>query len=257
MLKYTNMDTAEKKQKRWELAIKFEGSEWKSSPKVFEEEFEESRQKFGAYFKEAESLLGVQENWKILDVGCNATCLSGMIEKGLHYGIDPLADELNIQERVPNFEIKNATGEKIPYPNEYFNLVVCVNVIDHTCDPTKVIEEINRVIGKEGYLIISVYIYNSFICLMRRLAEKVPGLRNVGHPHTFSQKDFEKLVGKYFKIMSSTVIYEGNGPLNFGKVQQMDTKLPPIQAFVSFINSKILGYKWFVREQCLICRKTL
>jgi len=113
-----------------------------------------------------------------------------------------------------------------------------------------------RVTTKNGYLVISVYTYNNFICLMRRIAEKIPSLRNVGHPHTFSQKSFEKLVGSYFKIISSTVIHEGKDPTDFGKVGKPINEPSPIQALVSFINSKILGYKWFVREYCLVCERT-
>jgi SAM-dependent methyltransferase len=244
-----------KKQKRWELAIDFEAHDWKNKPNIFEEEYVESREKFSDYFKKVEADLNVQEDWKLLDVGCNATCVSGMIKKGFHCGIDPLANELEIQKKVPAFEIKNATGENIPYPNENFDLVVCVNVIDHTIDPKEVMKEIDRVTKKDGYLVIAVYVYNDFICLMRKIAEKIPGLRNVGHPHTFSQKSFEKLVSSYYNILSTQIIYEGKDPLDFGKVENINNKLPFFQSLVSYINKHVLGYKWFTREYCLLCKK--
>lgn len=244
-----------KRWRRWILAQKFEVEEWKNQPNITENEFNESRRKYGTYLTELESQLGVQDDWKILDVGCNATCVSGIIKKGSHYGIDPLADELNLQERVPNFEIKNASGEEIPYQTETFDLVVCINVIDHTRDPKKVMEEIKRVIVKDGYLIISVYTYNRFICLMRIIAEQIPGLRNIGHPHTFSQKGFERLVDEHFDIVSRKIIYEGKTPLDFGKTQDVGDRLMPFQALVSFINSKVLGYKWFVRKYCLVAKR--
>ena len=249
------MVNSTKKQKRWKEAIEFELNEWKNRPQIFEEEFAESRQKYSDYFAVIETQIGVQETWKILDVGCNETCVSRMIRMGEHFGIDPLANELHLQEKISDFEIKNATGENIPYSNEKFDLVVCINVIDHTSDPNEVIEEIKRVTKKDGYLIIAVYVYNNFICLMRMLAEKIPGLRNVGHPHTFSPKGFEKLVESDYEIISRKIIYEGKDPLDFGKTQDVEKRLPFPQSLVSFINLRMLRNKWFTREYCLVCKK--
>jgi len=46
-------------------------------------------------------------------------------------------------------------GQKLPFPNEFFDLVICTEVIEHSHFPKKIVEESNRVLRNQGYLILS------------------------------------------------------------------------------------------------------
>lgn len=51
---------------------------------------------------------------------------------------------------ITNVEIKHATAETLPFPDNSFDLVVSVHVLEHVPDREKAIQEINRVLKKDG-----------------------------------------------------------------------------------------------------------
>ncbi len=48
--------------------------------------------------------------------------------------------------------IRNAHGESLPFPDEYFDIVYSANVLEHTADPQMVLHESIRVLRKGGIL---------------------------------------------------------------------------------------------------------
>jgi len=239
---------------RWEEAQKVELSDWENTRDIVGNEWQEAFNKYNVYFKRLEKKLKVLDSWAILDVGCNLTCVSRMIKAGKHYGIDPLADILEIQSKIKEFEIVNGIGEDLPYEKNLFDLVVCRNVIDHTHDPQKVISEVHRVLKDSQFLVLACYVYNPFISLVKNIGEKIKLFRNPAHPHTFTTMSLENLIAKGFNVIENEIIYEGKDPNDFGKVSTAKTKLPMVQRLILTINN-ILGYKWFVREYLLLCQK--
>lgn len=99
-----------------------------------------------------------EDSWKIdtfpclrgrlgrgLDVGCGPV---SVFEKTSNYitAIDPLMDEyrklISIDSKI---KYLNASGENIPFENDSFDYSYCCNVIDHTPNPEKMVEEMKRV----------------------------------------------------------------------------------------------------------------
>ncbi len=240
---------------RWEEAQDFELHDWKEQKDIVKKEWDEAYRKYNTYFTELENNLKVTEKWNILDVGCNLTCISRMIKKGNHIGVEPLADALKIQDAVPNVKIYQGMGENMPFDKEYFDLIICRNVIDHTHDPQKVILEIQRVLKPGGYFLLACYIYNPFISFVKNFGEGIKVLRNVGHPHTYTMKSLEGLIQNNFSVIDRKIIYEGISPNDFGKIDEVQDNLPLVQKLVMFVNDKILRNKWFVREYTLLGRK--
>jgi len=58
-----------------------------------------------------------------------------------------------------------ATGESLPFQNGCFNMIFCLEVIEHLTNPTKFLEEAHRVLGDNGKLILTTPNNNS--CLWR------------------------------------------------------------------------------------------
>jgi ubiquinone/menaquinone biosynthesis C-methylase UbiE len=101
----------------------------------------------------------IKSDTKILDVGCGISTVLHFVE-GKRYGIDPLACEYKRFYTYPEgINIQNGFGEEIPFPNEYFDVVFCSNVLDHVSDPAKTIEEIKRVLKSKGYFVLTVEIF--------------------------------------------------------------------------------------------------
>ncbi len=121
---------------------------------------------------------------KVLEVGCGlGTDAVEFARAGAHYtGIDltPKSIEL-VQKR---FQQQNLTGnfqvadaEKLPFPDNHFDLVYSHGVLHHTPDTQKAINEVHRVIKPSGKALVMLYHRNSYnyygnIMFFRRLGAK-------------------------------------------------------------------------------------
>lgn len=78
-------------------------------------------------------------------------------------------------------------GESLPFDDESFNLVACINVVDHAQSPTSILEEIHRVLKPGGLLAFSV----STLSVLGEWKWKVDRRRRpdywlyMAHPHTY------------------------------------------------------------------------
>jgi len=102
---------------------------------------------------------------RILDVGCgNGRHLIYMAKKGFNlFGIDISQKSLQILQDWLNREglqakLKKASVTQIPYPDEYFDVVVCLGILDHILikDAQKGIQEIERTLVSKGILFLGL-----------------------------------------------------------------------------------------------------
>jgi SAM-dependent methyltransferase len=84
----------------------------------------------------------------VLDVGGRLQPFRPLIEDrlGLYVAIDPVFEGL--------LDVV-AVGEKMPFRNESFDLVICTQVLVYVAEPRRVISEIHRVLKKGGHLFLS------------------------------------------------------------------------------------------------------
>lgn len=99
-------------------------------------------------------------DWKgrdVLDLGCAGGFMAeALASRGANVtGIDPAQQA--IEEARRHAKINNLTieynvgaGENLPYPDRSFDIVVCVDVLEHVADLQKVINEIARVLRPGG-----------------------------------------------------------------------------------------------------------
>ena len=101
-----------------------------------------------------------KERLKILDAGCGE---GHLIEKlnyknnnNLYYGIDIIQIFLQkAKERCPYATFKIMDLSKINFDDEFFDIIICTEVLEHIIKYKIVIEELKRVLKKDGYLIIT------------------------------------------------------------------------------------------------------
>lgn len=100
---------------------------------------------------------------KILDVACGCGDLSLRIaRRGCKvYGIDMSEDAVkfarSLSRRVKTaceFDIGDA--EHLPYPDGYFDKVVCSSALEHFNDDTKALKEMRRVLKLNGKIVLTV-----------------------------------------------------------------------------------------------------
>lgn len=99
-----------------------------------------------------------------LDIGSSAGGLSvALAQAGVDmHGIEPSSAGVQVSKmRAQRLGIENTTfvegvGEKLPFPNEMFDLIVSLAVIEHVQDVNKVLEEAFRVLKPGGWLYVEV-----------------------------------------------------------------------------------------------------
>jgi len=141
------------------------------------------------YLNEIKKIVDIHEDTKILDVGCGISTVLHFLN-GKRYGIDPLAESYkNLYKYPEDIHIQKAEGEKIPFIDKYFDIVFCSNVIDHVSDPQKVVDNISRVLNKNGYFVLTVELFDE------------QTQRGPTHPHSLTKTNIINLFSDRFKIV--------------------------------------------------------
>jgi len=99
-----------------------------------------------------------KEASSILDMGCGeGTRLAKIADKnGKIYGIDISKKAIEIaKKKYPQFNFRVGNLEKLPFPDNTFDLVYSAFVFEHLRNPEKVIKEGVRVLKKGGSLLIA------------------------------------------------------------------------------------------------------
>ena len=127
---------------------------------------------------------------KILDVGCGTAHLTNWIKlQGFEvYGIEPSAAMYNYaQENFPEIEIKQGISSDIPYPDNYFDLVVAFEVLRYLDrnENRKTFKEFHRVLKADGkFFVTQVNLFcTDFYFIFHQLKSIVCKLTNATHHH--------------------------------------------------------------------------
>jgi SAM-dependent methyltransferase len=111
------------------------------------------------YLDDIKAICNIGCDTKVIDVGCGISTVLHFVE-GERYGIDPLAREYRQLYAFPKgIDIRRGHGEKIPFPDGYFDIVFSSSALDHTVNPSKTITEIQRVLKSRGYFVLCVDVF--------------------------------------------------------------------------------------------------
>lgn len=94
----------------------------------------------------------------VLDVGCgNGIYTSWLAKKAAPgFGVDHNLPNLKwAKQEFPDAHFIMSGGETLPFPDQFFNAVMCTEVLEHTQDDRRTLAEIHRVTKPGGYLILS------------------------------------------------------------------------------------------------------
>jgi ubiquinone/menaquinone biosynthesis C-methylase UbiE len=96
----------------------------------------------------------LKTNEKILDIGCGrGECLTGFHKCGMNvYGIDQ-SDVSKKNYPEINFKFCDLMSEKIPFEDEFFDVIFSKSLVEHFYYPEKIFQEMNRILKKDGKII--------------------------------------------------------------------------------------------------------
>ncbi len=140
-----------------------------------------------------EALKEVKGKGKLVDVGCGIGRYGLKLKKmGFSvYGIDVNKEALKVcKKKGLNVKYSDVQA-KIDFPNNYFDVAWCTEVIEHLKKPKKALDEIHRILKKGGKLILTTPNTNIFYPKFNQ---------NPSHVQFFNMKSLLKLFGKKWEI---------------------------------------------------------
>jgi len=131
----------------------------------------DSRDGYRGPYAEYERLIAshLQPGKSLLDIGCGRTF--PMAEKWLTtgadiYGVDPVIDSGAILNGV---EVVQGSAEKVPYPDEMFDLIVSCAVLEHLEKPLPIFQEFHRLLKPNGRAILLTPNKYDYVSLAARI----------------------------------------------------------------------------------------
>ncbi|MBU0553617.1 class I SAM-dependent methyltransferase [Myxococcota bacterium] len=105
-------------------------------------------------------------------------------------------------------------GERVPFPEGFFDAIFCTNVLDHTDDPARVMSEIHRALKPGGVLILAVDLF---------FDDHHEDHRDLLHPHSFEPEDLPRLIERFERVLETTQS-DPKGKVGLGALVKGDTR---------------------------------
>ncbi|MCX6749295.1 MAG: class I SAM-dependent methyltransferase [Candidatus Pacearchaeota archaeon] len=197
-------------QKRWEIAQKDEKNFWdKDWKKSIKEDVNTLTEYWNYHKKILSNFIKISKEKNILEIGGGASPLINYLPKAKKYSLDPLMDYFIKNFKLPKgIRYIKGKGEELPFKDNYFDLVIITNVIDHVHNYKEVLSEIKRVLKESGIVYLSLDCHNFMLKIYRDVREKL-GVGDQAHPNTFTLEGIkDEFRDSGFKIIH---LQEGNG----------------------------------------------
>lgn len=144
----------------------------------------------------------VGSNKKVLDIGCyDGGLASRLIENNCEVvGIEINADLANEAKKYCNNVICDDVENiiNIPYENNYFDIILFADVLEHLKDPFSTIAKFNDYLKDDGYIIVSVPNISNwtirFKLLFGNFEYEKDGILDETHYRFFTEKSIKQLL---------------------------------------------------------------
>lgn len=136
---------------------------------------------------------------RMLDIGCATGIFLGHIKDIVkdQFGMD-LNQEILYYMQDGHVPVVASNAKTLPFKNGTFSLISAIDILEHVDDDVKVLEECNRVLGLDGWLLISV---PAFRVLFGKHDECF------GHYRRYSRREMvQKLRSTGFRVERATYV---------------------------------------------------
>jgi len=91
---------------------------------------------------------------KILEIGCGAGQFIRAVKKNLKesecFGVDISQTAIDKAKSLNDGVVYSISADKVPFADETFDMVLILDVLEHVSDPKAMVEEVKRVLKKDG-----------------------------------------------------------------------------------------------------------
>jgi 2-polyprenyl-3-methyl-5-hydroxy-6-metoxy-1,4-benzoquinol methylase len=106
--------------------------------------------------------LSVPTGARVLDAGCGSgRLLDELTALGEVSGLDMNPDSVAVARGRGHTDVQEGAVEALPWADETFDLITCLDVIEHTADDRVSMRELRRVLAPHGRLLITVPAYQA------------------------------------------------------------------------------------------------
>ena len=115
---------------------------------------------------------------RVLDLGCGR---GGVVELfwrdvRLAAGLDPDVPSL-AEHRAPGMPVIRGVGEKLPFVDQSFDLIVCLWVLEHLKDPRAMLREVRRALRPGGHFVFLTPNLRNPLMVANRVGRVLPWLQ--------------------------------------------------------------------------------
>jgi SAM-dependent methyltransferase len=134
---------------------------------------------------------------RILEMGSGPVGVVGFLPGTQRVAVDPLNEMYAeipklIELRDPSVDYLAIPGESLPFDDNWFDLIVMENCIDHVRDMDAVMVELHRVLAPGGILYMTVNARSPLGFWVHRVLASTA--LDPGHPHTFTSRRFRRMI---------------------------------------------------------------
>lgn len=183
------------------------------------------REKAAIKVKKLLSYIKIKSATVVLDLGCGGGYIARELFSKTNaqiYGIDSSKEAIHIaveKSKKTTIKFKHADVRKIPFPDDFADVVLCIGVIEHVMDYENCINEIKRVLKNDGMVYVVSSNRDSFIYEQKVIRERL-WIWNYGYQKNWTKDGLENI---FLKQGFSTQYIEVNkGIGNFKIIDKMD-----------------------------------
>lgn len=149
---------------------------------------------------EVDTISEYAEGKKVLEIGCGTGIILKRIAKIAKeaWGVD-LSSGMLKKAKEKDLNVKQANATQLPFKDSEFDVVYSVKVLAHIPDIEKVIEEVHRVLKKDGMAVLEFYNPKSF----KKLANTIQKSGEKVFLRFDSHSDIMRLVEGKFKLIGT------------------------------------------------------
>lgn len=192
----------------------------------------------------------IGKNRRVLDIGCGAGLLTNALAKVGHQvsGIDISSGSLEVAKRYDttrSVDYQTSSAYALPYPDEHFDVVCAMDVLEHVEEPKKLIDEASRVLKPGGQFFFHTFNRNflSYLLIIKGVDWCVPNAPKNMHvyPLFIKPKELSALC-ESAKMDVKTM--HGFQPkiFNFALLKMLFQKKVPENFSFRFSKSLLTGY---------------
>lgn len=193
--------------RRWEKAQKAETDFWQFLPEKYlskENPFEYGRRKFVHGFNLDYEYFTSKS---VLEVGCGPYGYVFQLDNAKsRVGLEPMEMPGLVRKDWKKYLVRGI-GENIPFGNNSFDVVLTFNTLDHLLNPSKVVQEIYRVLRHDGEFFTWLHVLREQFSLLRPVLNKY----DAPHPYHLKYSEIIELLKDSLFYIKDSKVDKGTG----------------------------------------------